>query len=125
MQTFIKNERLCSKLIIDKLVNKGNSFYNSPFKIIWHEIPQSIMPVQILISVPKRKFKKAVDRNSIKRLIREVYRKHKALLYTNLNTKKINLMLIYTSTTIINHSELEEKLIETLKRLNKKITEQS
>jgi ribonuclease P protein component len=124
MQTFTKNERLCSKVLIDKLVHTGNSFHNSPFKVIWHEIPQSITPVQILISVPKRKFKKAVVRNSIKRLIREAYRKNKNLLYMQLNTKKINLMLIYTSTTIINYSELEQKLIETLKRLNKKIKEQ-
>lgn len=124
MQTFTKNERLCSKQLIDKLVHTGNSFHSSPFKVIWHEIPQSIMPVQILISVPKRKFKKAVERNSVKRLIREAYRKNRGLLYTHLDTKNINLMLIYTSTTIINYSELEEKLIETLKRLNKKVTEQ-
>ena len=121
MQTFTKNERLCSKVLIDQLVHTGKSFHSFPFKVIWRETPASTISVQVLISVPKRKFKKAVTRNHLKRLIREAYRKNKQILYTHLNTKRINLMLIYTPVTIINYSELEEKLIEAMKRLNKEI----
>ena len=61
MQTFSKNERLCSKPLIDQLIQKGNSFNGFPFKIIWMEIQQSTSPVKIVISVPKRKKQASVN----------------------------------------------------------------
>src|SRR3569832_293963 len=100
MQTFSKDERLCNQSIIDRLIKKGNSFNSFPFKIIWLELQESTVPVKIVISVPKRKFKKAVDRNRIKRLIREAYRKNKHKLIERLEDKKIAMLLIYTSKTI-------------------------
>ena len=79
MQTFRKNERLCRKTSIDELFSKGQSFFVYPFKISWIIAQEDEgSPAQVLISVPKRNFKKAVKRNQIKRLIREVYRKERA-----------------------------------------------
>lgn len=121
MQTFSKDERLSGKLLIDLLIKKGNSFTGFPFKITWMEIQESPVPVKIVISVPKRKFKKAVDRNRIKRLTREVYRKNKHQLIERLGDKKIALLLVYTSKTIFDYAEAEEKINSALVRLGKEI----
>lgn len=121
MQTFSKSERLCSQVLIERLVEKGKSFNSFPFRISWLEIAESSSPIKIVISVPKRIVKKAVERNKIKRQIREVYRKEKQKGYDLLGDKKILLMLVYTSKTKMEFKELEEKTIEALKRLNKKI----
>jgi ribonuclease P protein component len=117
MQTFTKAERLCSKILIDKLIETGKSFNIPPFRSIWIEVSESSVPVQFVISVPKRNFKKAVDRNRLKRQTREAYRKNKKLLYDHLDDKKVLLMLIYTAKTMIEYKELEEKIIMILQRL--------
>ena len=122
MQTFSKNERLSSKIIIDELFEKGKSFNNFPFKIIWKELPTSTNDTQVLFSVPKRLFKRAVDRNRVKRLMREAYRKNKNTLYEKLNDKKIGLVFIYINKSIVDYKEIEEKIILSLQRLNKEIS---
>lgn len=126
MQTFSKNERLCSKILIDRLVENGCSFNNFPFRISWLPIAESSAPVKIVISVPKRTFKRAVDRNRLKRQIREAYRKEKQKVYDVLEDlpagqagKKILLMLVYTAKTKMEYRELEQKMTEALQRLNK------
>ena len=121
MQTFTKAERLCSKILIDKLVDTGKSFNSSPFRIIWLEVIENRIPAQVVISVPKRNFKSAVDRNRLKRLTREAYRINKQAFYDSLNNKNILLMLIYTSKTIIEYEEMEEKIVDALQRLSKNV----
>jgi ribonuclease P protein component len=121
MPTFTKAERLSSKVAIDKLFETGKSFHNTPFKVFWLETAIGNSPVQIVISVPKRIYKRAVDRNKVKRLIREAYRKNKDTFYEKLNNKKISLMFIYTFKLIINYKEMEEKVVQTLQRLSKNI----
>ena len=121
MQTFSKTERLCSQVLIDRLVEKGKSFNSFPFRISWLEIAESTSPVKIVISVPKRIFKKAVDRNKIKRQIREVYRKEKQKLYDVLENKKILVLLVYNAKTKLEFKELEAKTIEALVRLSKTV----
>lgn len=121
MQTFSKDERLSGKLLIDLLIKKGNSFNSFPFKMVWMELQESPVSAKIVISVPKRKFKKAVDRNRIKRLTREVYRKNKHQFIERLGPKKIALLLVYTSKTIFDYAEAEEKINSALTRLGKEI----
>lgn len=121
MQTFSKTERLCSQVLIERLVEKGKSFNSFPFRITWMEIAESSSPIKIVISVPKRIVKKAVERNKIKRQIREVYRKEKQKCYDLLGDKKILLMLVYTTKTKMEFKVLEEKIIEALQRLNKTV----
>lgn len=120
MQTFTKAERLSSKIEIDRLFETGKSFHFPPFKIIWKETTDSTVPAKIVISVPKRLFKKAIDRNRIKRITREAYRKNKNSFYADIN-KKVLLMFIFTSKTIIEYKEMEEKIISILQRLSKNI----
>ena len=75
--------------------------------------------MQLLISVPKRNFKKAVDRNKIKRLVRESYRKNKSsLLDSRVSSEKQLLIgLVYTGNTILPYAEIERKIILILQRL--------
>ncbi|MFL5764575.1 MAG: ribonuclease P protein component [Bacteroidia bacterium] len=119
MQTFSKNERLCSQVLIERLMEKGRTFNHAPFRISWMTIEKSAAPVRILISVPKRNFRRAVDRNKLKRRIREAYRKEKQKVYEVLLEKKILLSVIYTAKTKIEYKEIEQKISEALDRLNK------
>jgi ribonuclease P protein component len=73
--TFTKEERLCNKKLIDQLYHNGSSFLCYPFKVSWilSADPQPF-PAQVLFSVSKKRYKKAVDRNLVKRRLREAYR---------------------------------------------------
>ncbi len=121
MNTFTKEERLSGKIFIDKLVQKGKSFNCFPFRIVWLQTPEKKAKGQVVISVPKRLFKRAVDRNRLKRIIREGYRKNKEILYSEVEDKTIHLLVIYTSKTKLESKLLEGNIIEALRLLVKKI----
>jgi ribonuclease P protein component len=114
MYTFKKEERLCNKKLIEGLFHNSSSFLCYPFKASWLvvEEPQQF-PVQVLFSVSKKRFKRAVDRNLIKRRMREAYRVHKQqLLYDVLNNsnKKIALSLGYIGKEIAPYDFTEKKM---------------
>lgn len=122
MQTFTKSERLCSKVIIDKVFETGRVIVGPSFKLIWMKSAEAgDQPVQIVITVPKRNFKKAVDRNKLKRRIREVYRKNKEILYGGIKSGTYYLMLMYTGKSMMEYKEAEEKIIKLLQRLTAEI----
>ncbi|MCU0449958.1 MAG: ribonuclease P protein component [Bernardetiaceae bacterium] len=84
LHSFCRHERLKSDKIIQELFKKGSSVFLYPFKIYY--LPIAPQPVgffwpKVLVSVSKRQFKRAVDRNRIKRLVREAYRLHKATVF--------------------------------------------
>ena len=119
-QSFKKEERLRSKKTIDLLFEKGKSFSIDPIRIIWLETEHKQgSPVQILIAVPKKNISKAVERNKVKRRMREVYRKNKNLLLEAIQgkNKSMALALVYTAGKVLPYSELEEKIILSLQRL--------
>lgn len=123
MQSFKKEERLCNIKLIEKLFNNGSSFLLYPFRIVWlSEDLSSNFPVQVLISVPKRKFKRAVDRNLIKRRIREVYRLQKSediYPFLNEHSAKILLSINYIGNEIPDYSFLEKKFKAAILRFKK------
>lgn len=123
--TFPKSERLHSKKNIQELFDKGSSFYLYPFKIIY--LPDAHQDVnQVLISVSKRKFKKAVTRNLIKRKIKEAYRLNKNLLATEVPTfPKALIAYIYTGKDVLPYQTIDGKLKKSLLRLKKELTELS
>ena len=105
--TFPKSERLSGRKIITQLFESGESLFLHPFKILY--LPNnSIEASRILISVPKRNFKKAVDRNLLKRRIREAYRLNKHII----QDKKYDIACIYIGKEILTYSLLEKKLSE-------------
>ena len=118
--TFGKTERLTLKSRIDSLFNEGNSFTISPFKVIYLMVEQQSVPVQVLISVPKKKFRHAVDRNSLRRKIREAYRLHKHLLDASpgMDRGTLCLAFIYTGDRRdIPFPVLEEQMVRCLEQL--------
>ena len=85
LQTFKKAERITSKLLIDRLFNgEGSSMVVFPFRVVYIKVPKVEVPVSILVSVPKKRLHKAVDRNRMKRLTREAYRRQKQILWNAL-----------------------------------------
>lgn len=114
---FSKQERLSGKKDIEELFAKGSSFRLQSFVIKYLIVPKSVGLNQILISVPKRKFKRAVDRNLIKRRIRESYRLNKSILSSQESDYIIG--FIYLSKSILTFHEIQDQLIKALQRLNK------
>jgi len=119
-QTFRKDERLCKKILITELFNQGKSFNIYPFRVTWMlaELPTEY-PAQLLISVPKSFLRRASSRNTVKRRMRESYRKNKNILYEYLveNKVKIAFAVTYTQKEILPYHLLQEKIIVLLQRL--------
>jgi ribonuclease P protein component len=122
--TFSKDERLRSKMLIEKIVAGGKSVQQPPFRMSWVVTPlKKSFPAQLAIAVPKRFFKRAVDRNRIRRLVREVYRKNKSGIYTLLRSKNIQcaILLVYSGRTVPGYAEVEKKFLLTLQRFEEAI----
>jgi ribonuclease P protein component len=115
-----KSYKLCSKLIIESLFKEGETVKQFPFlvKFCKQELPSNEV-FQVVFSVSKRKFKKAPDRNRIKRLMREVVRKNKHALedYLKNNNEQLALFLIYTNAEIMNYEEMNRKIVLLFERL--------
>jgi ribonuclease P protein component len=118
-QTFNKEERLRSKTLIEKLFKEGLSFYVFPFRVNYLSVEaKNDYPAQFLISVSRKNFKNATDRNRIKRLVREACRKQKSILFEKkTGNKQLLIALIYTAKTILTYAEVERKIILILHRL--------
>jgi ribonuclease P protein component len=77
------------------LFENGNVFYNNTFRVVWRISPFTFpVPAQIMFSVPKRGFRLAVTRNLIRRRMRESYRKNKYILYEQLTSRNIQLVIV-------------------------------
>lgn len=115
--SFSKNERIKSKKEISRIFKDGIFFYseNINVKIIKSKDNKQILH-KIGISVPKRLFKLAVDRNKLKRRIREAYRLNKQILYTSIDNecKKYNLFFIYRSNKISSFKDIAYDIIKLL-----------
>jgi ribonuclease P protein component len=117
-RTLEKAERLHSKKLIQELFTKGSSFYLHPFKVLVLSNPtSSATGHQILVSVSKRNFKRAKDRNTIKRRIKEAYRLQKV------NFKSSPALLIaflYIAKEVLPSSTIHPGLIQALKKVEQK-----
>jgi ribonuclease P protein component len=119
--TFTKEERLCNKKLIDELFHNGSSFLCYPFKVSWLISTETQpYPAQVLFAVPKRRFKRAVDRNLLKRRMREAYRLNKEQhLYLPLKEKdkQIIVSIGYIGKEIAEYTLVEKKMLKLLNSL--------
>lgn len=100
---FPKSEKLKSKKLFDQLFSEGKSVNAFPVKLVFVPIEsQDASTHKTGVSAPKRKFKKAVDRNRLKRLLREAFRKNKHLI--NNTEQKYALLFIYIGKEIVPYS---------------------
>jgi ribonuclease P protein component len=118
-QTLKRNERLRSKKAITALFGTGKHFFVYPFKVVYDFPHDETDTLQLLVTVSRRNHKKAVDRNHIKRLMREAWRKNKESLADILKGKdeKCRVGLIYTAKEVLPFAKIDGKIILILQRL--------
>lgn len=136
MQTLSKSERLGNFRLQKLLFSRGRSFFCHPFRVVYHVMDHGDkpvhegdqprvnpalfpFPVKTLFSVPARNIRKATDRNRVRRLMKESFRKNKSGLYTFLNNRHevCLLALVYSVRQIPSYREMESKIRLSLQRL--------
>jgi len=121
MNTFTKEERLCSRKLLDLLFKNGSSFLLYPFRVsyLFIDAPHEF-PVQVVINVAKKRYKRAVDRNLIKRRTREAYRLQKSVqLYEPIGGSERLLLLSvqFIGKQIYDYSFFEKKIALVFKKV--------
>ena len=120
--TFKKSERLCSRILMDCLFQGDNRTATAyPLRAVFLPVEEEQQKgVSILISVPKKRFHDAVDRNRVKRQIREAYRKNKHALAEQVaqSGKGLLVALIYVSAEIETTEQIEKRMIRLLDKIS-------
>lgn len=123
-----KKNKLCSQKQIQLVFDEKNSLKAYPFVLHYAKLPlPNNVSFQITVSAPKRNFKKAHDRNRIKRLMRETIRKNKLILETFLqeNEQQVALFMIYTAREEITYDVLYKKTTQLFKQLINEISNET
>ena len=115
--TYGKDEKLKRRKLINEIFETGESFPNYPFRVFYKVMDFEVdVKAQVGVSVSKRNFKHAVDRNRIKRLMREAYRLNKHTLIDNID-QQVVVMIIYTQRKELPLELIKSKMNSTLKKL--------
>ena len=124
MFKFPKKQKLCGEKVIERLFANGKSISEKPFRAIWNfEKNNDQVFVKSLIVVSKKRLKLAVERNVVKRRIKEAYRLQKKQLeyFLESTNQQLNLAIIYQEEEILDYKTLEEKINLLLSRLIKEL----
>ena len=124
MLEFPKKEKLCSKKAIERLFENGKSISEKSFRVIWNfEKNNDNVVIKSLIIVSKKRLKLAIERNRIKRKIKETYRLQKKdlELFLQRSNKQLNLAILYQEEEIMDSNTLEQKINLLLSRLIKEL----
>ncbi len=122
--SFPKAEHLCGEKRIARLYTQGEAFMAFPFRVVFRiEQKKDLMPASVMVSVPKKRFKRAVKRNRIKRLLREAYRLNKHALIDLLDEKQLQIHVAfnYVSDEELDFVTVEKKMKIALQKLMDKI----
>ncbi|MDR0543747.1 MAG: ribonuclease P protein component [Odoribacteraceae bacterium] len=118
--TFSKSERLHLKHRIDALLRGRESFVSYPLRVIYRfsALQEGESPARVAVSVSKKRFKRAVDRNRVKRLTREAYRLHKHLLHDLLPPGQgVDVLLVYLEETIVDFVKMQKAIQGVIKKM--------
>lgn len=124
-----KAERLSSKAVIDRLFSGGNgSMAMFPLRIVWmlserSQDDDAVPPVRMLVSIPKKRLRHAVDRNRMKRQVREAYRLNKEILWKALEAsdKRIDIAFIGIADQPMSSQSVHRSVVKSLVRISEKL----
>lgn len=123
--TFKKSERLCSRILMDRLFQgKSHSVSAYPLRAVFLPVDTDDQKgVSVLMSVPKKRFHDAVDRNRVKRQLREAYRKNKHALAEQMAARKQGLLIafIYVSSQIESSAHIEKRMTRLLEKIGESL----
>lgn len=122
--SYPKTEKLKSKKIIDLLFTEGKSVSNYPLRLVYikQDFEENV-PLKIGVSVSKKYFKNAVDRNYFKRILRESYRLNKTLLIGNIDVQYC-FMFFYQTKEKLSYKEINQKTIQLFEKFVKILKEE-
>ena len=118
--TFGKNEKLKSRKAFDELFSGGKTFVSHPVRFVYRIKPKEDYDIRVGVSVGKKKFKHAVDRNLLKRRCKEAYRLNKLIVEPS-PKYSVDLVMIYTSSKHQPFEKIEEAIKILLPKLNEAI----
>lgn len=116
-----KDEKLCSRKAIDHLFSDGKSLMAFPLRAAYRLRPAGDHPVQFLISIPKKRIRRAVDRVTLRRRVREAYRlrRHEVLTPALLHAGcGVDIAFVYLDKTLAPYSTIDEKMCSLLQRIS-------
>ncbi|WP_298646708.1 ribonuclease P protein component [uncultured Proteiniphilum sp.] len=123
---FTKKERITGEKRVETLFAQGCSFMSYPFRIVYLKTTQNgTVPLSILISIPKRRIKSAVDRNRMKRLVREAYRLNKHLFPSRelAENEHLDAAFICVADKPCDYATVDKGVRKALRELNHRIEE--
>ncbi|MGF1564685.1 MAG: ribonuclease P protein component [Flavobacteriales bacterium] len=121
--TFRKEERLTHRREIETLFTGAKAYKDYPFLLLVRSVPVADAPVKVVISVSKRRIRRAHDRNRVKRLIREAWRHEKGALYDVLSThnRTLHAAWVFTGNTVVETPLTAQKIRALTRRLKEDI----
>jgi len=115
-----KDEKLCSRTAVNRLFGEGKSLMAFPLRAAYRLRPRGEQPVQFLISIPKKRIRKAVNRVTLRRRTREAYRlNRREILVPALEQHQcgVDIAFVYLDSTLAPYSVINEKMINLLTRI--------